>query len=1036
MSGWVSSPVFVGRRREVDRIWAALEAARSGRSAVFFVGGEAGVGKTRLVEEIASRATESGIRLLSGGCVDLGGEGVPFAPIVEALRDMSRDLSPAALAALVAPGRAELLRLLPDLGAAGGNGPAIGLSYAPPQGRMFELLLGLLARLATGEEPVLLVVEDIHWADSSTLDLLAFLVRNLRHGHVVLLATYRSDDLHRRHPLLPFLAEIERGRRAERFELGRFDRAEVAAQLAGILGDEPERELVDGIFARSEGNAFFAEELLAAGLVEGGESGKARGSLDRPDGQELAPAATLPGELPDTLRNVLLARVASLSEPTQSLLRDAAASGREFSVALLGAVTGLSERDLTEPLREAVAHQVLVPRPGPDERFAFRHTLLQEAIYGELLPGERARLHAAFARALSADPRLEADVSRAAELAHHWYAARDLPRALDASIRAGAAAEAVLAFAEAQAQYERALELWDQVVDAHAREGIDRVALLERAARSAAQVAMPRAIAHVRAALELVSAEDDPGRAGMLYEFLGRCSWMTGDGEAALAAFREAVRLVPAEPPTPGGASALAGFGQILMLSGQFRDARELSEQAIAVARACGSAVVEGHALCTMGACEMYLGDATKAFSSLRLALEIARATGSDDDILRALNNLTALYNETARYEEALQAAGECYAQAERLGLIRFFGPQSLCEAASALFFLGRWDEARREMERALASGPEGMSEMYAIECVATLDIHQGAFDAARRRLARIQRQLDRTLDPEYIAPMVELHASLAVWQGHPEAARQVLSEGLARLAAAQNTSISWMGPLFTVGMRAEADIAERAIAQRDAAAAEDARARGRELLRRASLLTNSIERELPAFAAQARSYQASCDAEGARLEGSPDATLWRSAGEAWAGLAMPYPRAYALWREAEASLIGGTGRAEAAVPLREARRIARALGALPLLREVEALAVRARIELEGRVDETPGADTLPVVHTLGLTPRELEVLHLVAVGRTNRQIGEALFITEKTAGVHVSNILGKLGVSGRTEAAAVAHHLGLSVDDPAGFSR
>jgi ATP/maltotriose-dependent transcriptional regulator MalT len=1018
MSGLLSSPVFVGRRREVDRIWAALEAARSGRPAVFFVGGEAGVGKTRLVEEIARRAAERSVRPLFGGCMDLGGEGVPFAPIVEALREMSRDLSPAALTELVAPGRAELLRLLPDLGTVGDNGPAIGLSYAPPQGRMFELLLGLITRLATAAEPLLLVVEDIHWADRSTLDLLAFLVRNLRHGHVVLLATYRSDDLHHRHPLLPFLAEIERGRRAERFELHRFDRTEVAAQLAGILGDEPERDLVDGIFARSEGNAFFAEELLAAG---GGE------------GREAAPATTVPDELPDKLRDVLLARVAGLSEPTQSLLRDAAVSGREFSVALLRAVTGLSERDITEPLREAVARQIVVPRPGPEERFAFRHTLLAEAIYGDLLPGERTRLHAAFARALSADPQLEAGPSRAAELAHHWYAARDLPRALDASIRAGAAAEGVLAFTEAQAQYERALELWDQVADPNIGEGIDRVALLERAARSAAQVAMPRAIAHVRAALELVSVEDDPERAGRLYELLGRWSWMAGDGEAGLDAFREAVRLVPAEPPTRGGASALAGLGQILMLSGQYRDARDLCERAIAAARACASAIVESHALCTLGACEIYLDDATKAFGSLRLALEIARSAGSDDDILRALNNLTALYNQTARYGEALQAAQECYAQAERLGLLRFFGPQSLCEAASALFFLGRWDEARGEMERALASDPEGMSEMYAMECLATLEIHRGAFDVARRRLARIQRHLDKTLDPEYIAPVVELHASLAVWQGNPEAARQVLAEGLSRLAAAQDISISWMGPLYLVALRSEADIAERAAARRDAVAATDARVRGRELLRQAGLLADSIERDAPAFAAQARSYRASCDAEGARLEGSPAAALWLSAGEAWAELAMPYPRAYALWRAAEASLIGGAGRVEAAVPLREAHRIARALGALPLLREIEALAARARIELEARVIEISGPDPLPAVHTLGLTPRELEVLRLVAVGRTNRQIGEALFVTEKTAGVHVSNILGKLGVGSRTEAAAVAHRLGLSVEDRAG---
>src|SRR5205814_1205033 len=293
----------------------------------------------------------------------------------------------------------------------------------------------------------------------STRDLLSFLVRNLR-GGVCLVLTYRSDDLHRRHPLRPFLAELERGGRTERLRLDVLDRREVAGLLAGILGGQPPTADVTDILARSGGNPFFAEELLAA----------------RRDGTVL----------PTALRDVVLARVDVLSEAAQRVLRVAAVAGRRVDHQLLAAVSAQPVGDLVDVLREAVAHHVLTPE-GNDS-YAFRHALVQEIIYNELLPVERAPLHAAYARALSARMEVRPGAAGAVELgqlAYHWYAAHDLAAALPACVRAGQAAEAAYALAEAQQQYERALELWEQVPDAAARSPLDRVTLLQRAAQAA-----------------------------------------------------------------------------------------------------------------------------------------------------------------------------------------------------------------------------------------------------------------------------------------------------------------------------------------------------------------------------------------------------------------------------------------------------------------------------------------------------------------------------------------------------------------------
>ena len=472
----VSSPVFVGRAEELAALDAALARAAGGEPAVVLVAGESGVGKSRLLAEFATRASAAGGRVLTGECIELVEGELPYAPIVR----MLRSLDPEELSELAGTGRAELSPLIPE--AVEATDPRPDEQFA--QGRMFDLLLSLFGRL--GERgPLVLVIEDLHWGDRSTRDFLAFLVRALRSERLLLVATYRSDELHRKHPLRPLLAEFDRVGRAERVELKRFSRLELVAQLAGILEEQPEGGLTDALFARSEGNPFFAEELLAAG------------------GRD--------GSLPETLRDALMVRVEALSEPSQEMLRLAAAAGRSVTHRLLAEVAERDELELQRALREAVANHVLV-QEGSGETYAFRHALICEAINDDLLPGERSAVHLKLAQALAGDGSLSADaVGPAAELAYHWQQAHDLPRALKASVEAGIQAERMRAPAEAAHQFENALGLWERVDDPEALTGTTLVELLRRAAERAHLAGAPsRALALARRALELTDPAGDP----------------------------------------------------------------------------------------------------------------------------------------------------------------------------------------------------------------------------------------------------------------------------------------------------------------------------------------------------------------------------------------------------------------------------------------------------------------------------------------------------------------------------------------------
>src|SRR5215217_1813199 len=454
----VSSLEFVGRERELAAMIDALERAAGGTFAAEFVAGESGVGKSRLLNELSKAAEARGARVLAGDCVSFSGGELPYAPVRSALRGLARELDPDPLGELLGLGREELARLVPELGVPGSAAPAEpATGEQGAQSRLFELLLGVVARLGEGA-PVMLVIEDIHWADRSTLDFLAFLIADARRERLLLVCSYRTDALHRGHRLRSFLAQHEPRPAVERVELRAFTREELGAQLHGILEATPDPALVRRLHERTEGNAFFTEELLAT---------SAEGS-----------------ELPDSLRDALLLRIEVLPEAVQQVLRMAAAHGRLVPHRLLAAVCELPDWDLHGALREALSHHVLVRHDA--ETYAFRHALLQETLESDLLAGERADLHLALARALQDDPTLVSrDGRAAAELCGHWLGAHRLPEGLSAAVRAGLEAEQLYAFADASQHFQRALDLWERVDHAEERTGMEESALYALAADAA-----------------------------------------------------------------------------------------------------------------------------------------------------------------------------------------------------------------------------------------------------------------------------------------------------------------------------------------------------------------------------------------------------------------------------------------------------------------------------------------------------------------------------------------------------------------------
>jgi DNA-binding CsgD family transcriptional regulator/tetratricopeptide (TPR) repeat protein len=939
--------VLVGRGRELGELERALDAARAGNGATVLVAGEAGIGKTRLASELARRARDAGFEVLLGRSIDLVGAELPYQPFVEALRPL-------------------------------GTLPQVDGRTAGSQLRVFEQTLALLSERAAAV-PVLLVLEDLHWADASTLDLAVFLAHNLDDRQVLLLTTYRADEPASAERVRRLADGVRRSSSALLLELGPLGHEELAALLEARADDPLPAALTDAIVARSEGNPFFAEELLAAAGDQG-------------------------GALPHGLRDLLLQRVARLDAATRGLLRLAAAAGRDVGYPLLRAAAGLPERDVRESLRRAVEHGVLVAEQETGS-FRYRHALLAEAVYATILPGEREELHARLADELA-----RSATAAPAELAPHWAAAGRATEALAASVQAARQAEAVFGLAEALVHLERALALWPAVADAAELVRLDLAELCSWAARVANETgAAPRAVALARRAIELVG-EGDPPRAALLHESLGRYLHASGRTKAGLAAFERAVELVPAQPPSAERAQVLAALGHGLMLAWRHEESVPICEQALALAGAVGAQPAELRALTVLGVDLAYLGRGDEGLAKLWQALRLAEESGDPLALQRPYVLLTDVLTMLGRPRESARLAEA------GLEILRRYGIDStviVSNRIEALLAIGEWNEAVRLSAAALRAITANYPYMLLI-IRADVEIGRGDFDAAR---ARLDAALATLREDHGLGIYDAYLAELALWERRWADADEAVREGLARARLPSAAQIRvW---LCTKGLRAQAELAALARARRDDAAVRDQLGRARKLLAAA----RRAAAEAAAVTPNAAGWLALAEAEYQRAHGEARPRAWSEAAATWDRLGRPPVAAYCRWRQAEALVAAGASRAEASEPLRQAHAVAARIGARPLAEGLELLAQRARLDLSPPAAGPPhGAGGLE--ETLGLTSREVEVLTLLARGYTNREIAAALVISAKTASVHVSHILRKLGAPNRLEAAAIAHRL------------
>jgi len=979
----VTSSRLIGRAAELAELEAALADAADGRPSLAFVAGESGVGKSRLLAEFERRAAEQGSLVLVGDCVDLGESELPYVPLVAALRPLARSGD----AALTEDVRAAVAPLLPGPGRAAAEPASDGFA-PPPQSRLFEGLLSLLDALGA-ERPVLLLIEDLHWADRSTRAALAFLTRSLDAERALVVCSYRPDELHRRHPLRPLLAEVERDARARRITIDPLSRDELADQLEDILGAPPGAGLLERLWTRSGGNPLYCEELLAAGL----------------DGR---------GAAPDTLRDALMLRVEGLSEPAQELLR-LVAVGQRVDHPLLAQTSGLDERTLRDSLREAIDTHILVA--DDDGRYRYRHALLREVVEDDLLPGERSALHLTLAQALEARVDERAGAVLTAAVAHHFAVAGDQPAALTWSVRAATAAECVYAFGEARAHLEHALELWDRVPDAEERAGEDHVSLLWRAGEAATALGHPsKRLAMLEAALAEIEPGADPHRTAKLLEGISRAQRSLNRPKSSIATLERALEVLEGsgDPSDAARVKLLAGLARGRMLDGRFVDAVDTARRALEATIEAGMRWAEGHARNTLGFSLAMIGDVDEGAEQLREAIRIARERDDVADIGDAYNNYSDMLHELGRSDEAMAVALEGREAVEGRRPVAMMWLD--CQLAEFAYDVGDWEASEKRLPS--AQRWTGMQTRVNINLrKAHLAMGRGRHEEASKLLAELAEQAAESSEPQFIGPVAFLNAELRRREGDLDAARAVIDRGLDQMEFCTD-DVARVGAVAAAGVSVEADAAQRARDLGDEGAESAALRRVDDLLARVAAAASPTRPVEGALLLGAR-------AEAGRAVGRPDPAAFERAAQAFAALSRPEPAATMRWRAAEAHIATGDREAATQAAL-AADEIAIRLGAGWLRGEVEGLAARARLPLEAEPAEAATGEPEDD-DGFGLTSRERQVLALVAEGATNREIGAQLFMAEKTASVHVSRILSKLNVRSRTEAAAVAHRHHLS---------
>jgi tetratricopeptide (TPR) repeat protein len=702
----MAGPVaFVGREGELSRLLGAV----GGDARVLLVVGDAGVGKTRFVTEGAGRAADGGVVAVWGGCLPLA-EKLPLLPVAEALGELGRaDGGALVEAALgVAPGyvRGEVGRLVPRLGR-GAAGPD-ALAGGWRRERLFSAVGELLGAVATWCT-VCMVVEDVHWADSSTLDCLTFLGRAGGLGAVTLVVTCRSDEAPLDRQVAGWLAHVRGGRGVEEIRLAPLSKVESADLVEGLLGAPPPPRVANELYARAEGNPFFTEQLVAAMLADAAE--------DR---------------LPAGLAELLVARAGRCGGDGGAVLAALAVAGRPLAEDQLGVVSGLGAAAVRRGLRQLAAARLLADdAPGGGHRP--RHALLAEAVAAGLLPGERVVLHERTARLLEAAGGGDA---LAAEAASHWAAAGRAAEELPARVAAGGAAERVFGYAEAAGHWQRAIELWPDVPGATAVAGTGLPQLYVRAI-DAAELSGDTRQAGVLAeeAYRRFAGHPDPGTAAVICQ---RAGYLRGlhDADAGFPLVERALELFEQGPPSAEHAEALVQYANIFLLHarGRLEDSHAALTRALQIAEAAGATAVIPRILSFLADNACIRGQLEEGFAAIARGKAVAEAAGDD----------AALLDVAVRESDTLWCVGEFASAAEvalrglhaarQAGLDGWFqATYQVATAAEALLSRGRTAEAAALIDP-LTTGPPSEDHWWVHLFRAVIDMLRGDLAAATSR--------------------------------------------------------------------------------------------------------------------------------------------------------------------------------------------------------------------------------------------------------------------------------------------------------------
>ncbi len=938
--------------------------------------GEAGVGKSRIVTELTRRARERGCRALVGRCVEFGEEIWPFAALRELLAGLIDEFDEETLDFVLGGPGAILRHLVPGLGSAPQE------SVAVDRDRLCESVIGVLHRLAQWG-PVVVVVEDLHWADASTRALFSVLARSSRPSSLLLVGTYRADELPPKHPLQAVLADVVRGARPDHIDLERFDRTATTELVRAITGEMIAEASIDEIHRLSEGNAFFIEELVAAhstGMIK----------------------------FPQSLRNVVLARTASLSNRASDVLPIIALAGRA-SLGVLSVAIGIGPDALSTVLDELVTAGLMLV-DGDEVRF--RHELARNVFVEELTPQQCVTIHADLARSITA-----LRPARLGEIARHWSEANDPRAALVSWLAAGRAATREGTPSEATGHFARALELWNVVEEPELVAGTDLASVLIDASEAAYRArALDRAIELARRAVDELAGRD-PWREGDAWLRLRAMYRFSLRWDECAAALDRALDVIPPWPPSAVRVEALADAALGHHYANQGEAALACAQEALSAAAWLGdidSLVLARNAMgAALGTIDP-TGEAALEHARETLAMCTPKVAPANQ--LIAYNGVTNSLAGVGRYAELVDVAADGVKLVRNSGI---GGPLSGAMASywvGSLVTLGRWSEAEvvnGEVADLLQAPPERDIALY----IETMFIRQGRLDEARPAVEHVRALLR---EPDFWTECVcELGAVVIEFdqaEGHVVDAPAMVDDLLDRCRERVSYG-DWR--LVTAAIAGLADRAARTDGRASREVTEATALAGRWL--------DFMALRAGGLGPEERLLRDVAYAERSRLSAQQDPHAWLKIAAGFEELGMRYEEAYTRYRGAEALLAGVAGRSNQAHfaaldVLRRARVLAISLPAPPLLNDIESLARRARLNLDPPVvSATPQQ---PPDDGLGLTSRERDVLELLGCGLSNGAIGERLFISRKTASVHVSNILRKLCVDNRIEAAAVLHRL------------